>query len=35
MEQKMKKQIKFEIAFVAVCAVIAGMIIWRFYEWMA
>jgi hypothetical protein len=31
----MKRQTKLEVAFVAVCAVIAGMIIWRFYEWMA
>ena len=31
----MKRQTKLEVAFVAVCAVIAGMIIWRFYGWLA
>lgn len=31
----MKRQTKLEIAFVAVCAVIAAMIAWRFYDWMA
>jgi hypothetical protein len=31
----MKRQTKLEIAFVVVCAVIALMIAWRFYDWMA
>jgi len=39
MEQKMNKQTKLEIAFVVVYAVITGMVavmvVWRFYDWMA
>jgi hypothetical protein len=31
----MKQQTIFEIAFFVVCVVIAGMIVWRFYEWLA
>jgi hypothetical protein len=31
----MKRQTKLEAAFVAVCLMIASMIIWRFYDWMA
>jgi hypothetical protein len=31
----MKRQTKLEAVFVAVCAVIAGMIAWRFYDWLA
>jgi len=31
----MKQQTKLEVAFVAVCVVIASMIIWRFYDWLA
>jgi len=31
----MKRQTKLEVAFVAVCLTIAGMIIWRFYDWLA
>jgi hypothetical protein len=30
----MKRQTKMEAVFVAVCAVIAGMIAWKFYEWI-
>ena len=31
----MKRQMKLEAVFVAVCLTIASMIIWRFYDWMA
>jgi hypothetical protein len=31
----MKRQTRLEIAFVAICAVIAVTIVWRFYEWLA
>jgi len=31
----MKAQTKLEAAFVAVCLMIASMIAWRFYDWLA
>jgi hypothetical protein len=31
----MKRQTKLEIAFVAVCATLALMIVWMFYDWLA
>lgn len=31
----MKAQTKFEIGVVTVCLILATVIAWRFYEWLA
>jgi hypothetical protein len=31
----MKRQTKLEIAFAVTCGLLASMIVWRFYDWMA